>query len=310
MTETNDQAAPGYVLRSGFGFKTVWVLESLPDGEYRTGKELYDGILLPRHRRDPGLLVEFVDVADREGLFRSLEQIRSTLASTGQVPLIHFETHGNEQGLGLKSGEFVCYEELCPVLREINILSQDNLFVVVAACQGSYLAFMLKDSLTDPCPFWGICGPSVEITAGDVIAGYSAFYEEALVSADMNKALTCLKRAIPHHADKFNIWNSEYLFLIAFRHYLRDHCNEEAIEKRAQMIITEAELGLRGRIDTAKYGDYIRQRLGTEDGQKQEFKRMVNSFFMHDKFPENSELPDPCFEDMMKVKLIGGESSR
>jgi len=304
MADQNQSPDKGLTLHTGFGFKTIWLLESLPDGQYHTGRELHRTVLLPRQREDPGLLVEFVDIPNRAALFGALEKIRSTLASTGQVPLIHLETHGDKKGVSLKSGEHVLYEELCPVLRKINVLAQNNLFVVVAACNGVYLSFILSNSLTDPSPFWGVCGPSVEISAGDVIDGYSAFYGEALVSADMNAAIGRLKQAIPHHADKFNIWNSEYLFMLAFRHYLHVHCNPKAIDQRAESIVKEARAGLGTALDAEQCDRYVRERLGTEDGQKREFERMITRFFMHDIYPRNPSLPSPSFEDMRRIRLV------
>ena len=305
MAERRQSPEAGLILRTGFGFKTIWVLESLPNGEYRTGKALYENVLLPMHSKDPGLLVEFLDVPNRIALLDALETIRSTLESTGDVPLVHMETHGNQEGVGLKSGECVRYEEICPTLRRINILGRNNLFIVVAACHGVHLSFILRDLLAEPCPFWGVCGPSEEISAGDIIDGYSAFYGEALASADMNAALSKLKQAIPRHADKFNIWNSEYLFLLAFRHYLHHCCNADAVKQRAKAIIDEAQAGLRNTLDTTECANYVRKRLGTEAGQAQEFERMKRRFFMHDLYPQDSSLPSPSFEDMRTVKLIG-----
>lgn len=296
MADHHQSPGNGLTLHTGFGFKTIWLLESLPDGEYHTGRELYRTVLLPRRRENPGLLVEFVDIPNRKALFRALKKIRSTLASTGQVPLIHLETHGDEKGMSLKSGEFVRYEEICPVLRTINVLAQNNLFVVVAACNGAYLSFILSNNLTDPCPFWGVCGPSVEISAGDIIDGYAAFYHKALDSADMNAAINRLKEAIPRHADKFNIWNSEFLFLLAFRHYLQAYCSSAAIDQRTEAMVKKAKADLGEALDAGKCKRYVRERLGTEDGQRRDFERMRESFFMHDIYPKNPSLPSPSFE--------------
>ena len=294
-------------MKTGFHFKTIWVIESLPNGEYRTGKELYDDVLYYKHIQDPNVLVEFVEVTDKSSLKEQLGKILLTLKSTGQIPLIHFETHGNKEGLELKSGDFVLYEDLCQILREINILTQNNLFVIVAACNGAYLSFILKNSLTMPCPFWGICGPSVKINAVDIIAGYSAFYDEAFISANMNAALDRLKQSIPHHANNFNIWNSEYMFVHAFKHYLHDYCNSNAVDQRTKSILQQVQSGLNDTFSAEKIESYVRERLGTENGQRQEFERMKALFFMHNLYPGVSSLPNPSFGEMMKFRLLEKE---
>ena len=40
-------------------FNTIYVIESLPPGELRSGRELYDSILMPAIHANEGLLAEF-----------------------------------------------------------------------------------------------------------------------------------------------------------------------------------------------------------------------------------------------------------
>ncbi len=303
MTEYGYSPETGLRMQTGFGFKTIWVIESLPDGDYRTGKELYDDVLCYKQIQHPGFLIEFIDVADRLQLFAALGRITNDLRQTGNVPLLHIETHGSKEGLTLKSSEFVRYEELLPAFRTINVLAQNNLFVVVAACEGGYLAFVLRESLTSPCPFWGICGPSVEISAGDVLKAYSAFYEQLLVSSDAKQALAELQQAIPAHGAKFNIWNAEYLFLLAFRHYVENLCKGSTLQTRVNGIVAIAFALVGDRLDVEGYRRYIEDLLGTPDGQRQQFEFLKTKFFLHDIYPGHEELPNPKFEHAMKLLL-------
>lgn len=303
MTEYSYSADKGLTMMTGFGFKTIWVIESLFDGDYRTGKELYDDVLYYKHVQDPSVLVEFVEVTDKAQLFATLARITDDLRKTGNVPLLHIETHGSKEGLVLKSGESVRYEELLPALRTINVIAQNNLFVVAAACEGGYLSFVLRESLTSPCPFWGICGPSVEVSAQDVFKGYSAFYAELLVSSDAKNALVKLQEAIPAHGDKFNIWNAEYLFLLAFRHYADSLCTGEALQTRVNALVTAAFALLGEGLDTEGYRRYVEELLGTPDGQRQQFELLKTKFFLHDIYPGNRHLPNPDFDHAMKVLL-------
>ena len=289
-------------MRTTFGFKKIWVIESLPDGEYRTGKVLYDDVLFYKNLQNPNLLVEFVEVHNRKDVTTVLERITDNLRTTGHIPLLHFETHGNKDGMGLKNGDFIGHEELLPFLREINILTKHNLLVVVSACNGAYLTKILANSLTLPCPVWGICGPSESISAGDLVTGYSAFYNELLVPSNLNSAITKLRQSIPKHADKFSILNSEYLFMGAFDKYIQNMCTPDSVEKRTKAIIDATRTLSDNSVNFEQKEAKVRALLGTQEGQKQCYNFLKGKFFMHDRYPGEASLPDPPFEMAMKIR--------
>lgn len=291
-------------MEHGFGFNTIWVIDSVPDGERKTGEELYEFLCL-KNLRDRNFIIEFIKVQDRRSLFESLERVKSKLLEKGQIPLLHFDMHGSAEGLQLKSGDFVRYEELLPLLREINILTQHNLFLMVAACEGVYFIRILIGNLSKPAPFWGICGPAVEIYPDDVIKGYSAFYDEVLTSGDLNAALEKLKQAIPHQAEKIGIESSVELFMKAFKGYLETYCTPEAVDERVNKIMgavkgeCEPVVGI---IDSAEshFREYVKFQLGTKEGQQMAFEKKKAIFFLHDRYPTNKDLPNPSFDLIIK----------
>lgn len=302
MPEHNNAPGSPLVWNRSFGFSYVWVIESLRSGDFKTGRQLYNVVLRPAQVQNPGLQVEFIEAHDRIELLEVLAIVKSTLQATGQTPLIHFETHGDQDGIELQSGEYVPYNELCPYFREINILARNNLFIVAAACHGGHLAFSLHGSLTEASPFWGICGAHELIPPGDMITGFSAFYRELLTSVNVNNALSNLNRAVSNDIE-FVVWNSEHLFLKAFKYYLREACSQAAIDERTRAILEQARAELGDSLDVPRYDLYIRERLGTEGGQRQSFERMSKKFFMKDLYPEDTNLPDPYFDDMQRITL-------
>ncbi|MFA6242941.1 MAG: hypothetical protein WC655_18520 [Candidatus Hydrogenedentales bacterium] len=302
MTDYSYTPETGFQMNTGFGFKTIWVIESLPDGDYRTGRELYDDTLVFYNIRDPELCVEFVEVVDRAGLFSVLQQVKSRVQQTGQVPLLHLEAHGDVDGLQLKHGEFITFEELMAPLRDINILVQNNLFVVVAACRGAHLIKGID--LDKRSPVWGFCGPSREISADDVHHGYRAFYEEAVTSANMNLALAKLKEAIPHCADHFHLLNSEYLFLLAYREYFTQTTTPQAIEERINRLSATLRAELPGPMDWHEAERMLQVRFGTEEGWRSDFERLKANFFFHDLYPAGASLPNPTYEDAMRFTML------
>lgn len=225
-------------LSTRMGFRTVWVVESLPEGDRRTGKELYDDVLYYENVKDPEIYIQFRRVENRTGLSLVQREIKSTVKKTRQVPLLHLDTHGNTLGIQLKSGEFVRFEGMIPWFRSMNKRSQNNFFVVVAACHGAYLVQHINP--TQPSPFWGICGPSEEIKPTDVVTGYQAFYAELFKTQSLNSALLAFNREAPSQANKVHIWNSEYLFRECFQKYLSDFCTPGKIEGRTQAMLAKA----------------------------------------------------------------------
>lgn len=303
MTEYNHSPEKGFSMRTICGFKTIWVIESLPAGDYCTGKTLYEDVLRYKNFNKPKLIVELIDVQDRKNLIDVLEKISEDSKSTGHTQLLHLETHGNTEGMSLKNSDFIRYEELLPCLREINVLSQHNLFIVVAACQGAYMAKLLADKLTLVCPFWGICGPSDTISAEDLIKGYTAFYDELLLPSSFGDALAKLKQAIPNHGVKFTILNSEYLFMVAYKNYLESKCSKEAVEKRIRAMVVKSAGNRAEYLNVEDLERRARSSFGTVAGQQLDFDFLKEKFFLHDIYPRNELLPNPSFEMMMKIKL-------
>ncbi len=304
MSEYGYSEESGFSLKSGFGCKTIWVIESLRPGDYRTGKELFDDVLYYKHVQDSGLLVEFREVEGRDGLFSVLDEINIDLRTAGNIPLIHFDTHGNQNGFELRSGEFIPFEELLPSFRQINEFAQNNLFVVAAACHGEHLAYILHDSLLLPCPFWGVCGPSVEIRAGDLLKGLKAFYEALISTASINTAVESFRAAAPPGTESFRAWNSEFLFLIAFRFYMENARNPYQVDERITRMIEQHRRGALHKLNDDAFREYLRQELGTMEGQSRGFSEMKHRFFMHDKFPENQSKFNPSFEDMLRIRTF------
>ena len=124
-----------------FGFKTVWIVASPREEDYKSARELHEQVRDYHDYVDEDLLVEFLDVADKSEFFAALEKIYSDVATTGNVPFLHIDTHGSVRGIELRSKEFVTFRELMPAMKRINEQCCNNLFVAVAACEGEYFVY-------------------------------------------------------------------------------------------------------------------------------------------------------------------------
>jgi len=301
MSNYSNDPSKGFSMSTGFRYKKIWVVESLKDGDLRTGKELFEDTLVFEKIDIPDLDIEFVEISNRTQLFDLLREFEVDLQNNGSIPLLHIESHGSANGLSLKSGEYVLFQDLLPPFRQINLLSRNNFFVVVAACKGQHMVEMISQTLLEPAPFFGICGPYKEIRACDVLAGYKAFYTALFRTKKIDQAVSAFKQAAPKQADSFTAWNAEYLFMLAFRHYIDTQCNGEILEKRIARILKEKQVPVGKRDEFEKH---LRRCLETEAGQRKAFDQMKKRFFLHRHYPDDQSLPDPNYDHLSKIRPL------
>ena len=168
-------------------FSKIIVIQSIPGDERQTGSELHDDIISRRAWLDPNVITEVIDIFSRKEFLILIERIKIETRNKESLPFIHFETHGNKDGLILKSGEQILFNELIPLIRDINHFANNNLFISVGACWGGMIQFSTK--ITEPCPFRGFIGPMESIYPEDLIISFTAFFDELLVSNDFDKAI-------------------------------------------------------------------------------------------------------------------------
>jgi hypothetical protein len=156
-----------------FGLYRIHILQSLPAGELSTGRHLYRFL---QELSDASDYVSFDEPETAEDFRGALINIRDHLLSTGEIPLLHIETHGDPDGITLRSGQSLGWCQLKGILTEINIASKLNLMVVLAACHGDNLVKTMR--LTDRCPIWGSIGPQTTVPAGGLLDSFKIFYKE------------------------------------------------------------------------------------------------------------------------------------
>ena len=163
-----------FVMSSESIFSKLWVIESLPDGDLKTGTALVENHLRDIQKDNPSLHLALEQPRTKADLIQLLHKIRDETIEEGLYPLLHFECHGCPDGLGVASGELVTWDELREILIEINQACKLNLVVILAACNGVHLIKVATKM--DRAPFWAVIGPEKEITAGEAKHDFSVFY--------------------------------------------------------------------------------------------------------------------------------------
>ena len=122
------------------GFK-VYILESLCQGDRKTGEDLKD--FLRQMSVDKKLSLsdfdyQYISISNKEELLAALATIGTEVDGNNKWPIIQVECKKTKKGEGLvvSSGENVCWKDLFDSLRTINIASSNLLMLNLSMCFG------------------------------------------------------------------------------------------------------------------------------------------------------------------------------
>lgn len=211
-----------------FDMNKIFIIESLKDDEIKTGKNLFDNQLKDRQDKLPS---EFFQVMNRNDFFSCLDSIKNDANINQTLPFIHFEIHGCIEGIVTSSEEFITWREFANKLREINIITKNNLCISLATCYGAYIYSEINP--TKKAPFWGFIGPWEEVSAGSISASFNSFFECLLITFDFYKSINALNS---HNGSDY-----EYTFKYS----------EEVFEKvwDKYELVNYSEQGMKNRLD-------------------------------------------------------------
>ncbi len=266
-------------------FNKLWVIESLPERDLKTGTALVKNQLEEAKRAYPDLLVAFEQPKTKVDLLDVLRRIRDEARSDGIYPMIQFECHGCPEGIGVASGELVAWDDLRKTLIEINHACRLNLVIVLATCNGAHL--IKVSTAMDRAPFWAIIGPEVEVKAGDVERDFGAFYKTFFESLDIDAAFDALNQGEPRPERKYHFLSATGLFIRAYTRYYKNHCIGKGRHERVEVLTTQAMQNPDVRLRGVKWArKKVKEHVAAEDAH---FDKLKDRFFFLDCFPENAE---------------------
>jgi hypothetical protein len=268
-------------------FSHIFVIESLRPKEELTGTILFNRAIHPG-MVDNNLEANCnnITVITKKDFFSAILRIKAKVISDNISPIIHLEMHGFIQGLQLTSNETITWEELQPILIELNVLCKNNLFLTMATCFGGFLYNVISPEL--PAPFWGFVGPMDIVNPDEVLADFTNFYFELLRSLDMNAAVNALHKQNAPNASKFKFQNTEFAFKKAYSNYEQNHLTPERIEERLTQIVEEFK-------KTEEYQDWSSEKIKSYakniivDQNDVNKEKIMTRFFMLDIYPELKE---------------------
>ncbi|TCC98448.1 hypothetical protein [Pedobacter hiemivivus] len=203
-------------------YNGVVVIQSLPDNEPQTGKQLYDDTIARWcDKYEHGKY--FYNPSSKKELLDVLNEVCNNVLKDDLMPILHFELHGFKKGLELKNKEQILWHEFMDHCRLINIRTNNQLIITLASCWGSEIWRMID--ITKPSPYWGYIGPKEEISSGDLMEDFSDFYDSLLTEQNLDNALKKLA---------FNDRRHKYIYLHAkgiFEHHIEKNYKGTTINK-------------------------------------------------------------------------------
>ncbi len=152
----------------------IAIIQSLLDNERQTGKELFDTTIKYIQYSKPFLESDFFDVSNKEDFFDVLQKIIQVAKTENKFYFLHFEAHGNDEGISMKNGEQITWPELLPKIQELNIFYKNNLSVHLAVCNGN--SFLRAINPIERSPFAFIIGSFETIYNNDILTAFEVFY--------------------------------------------------------------------------------------------------------------------------------------
>jgi hypothetical protein len=280
-----------------FKFDTVAIVDSLPTSEEpQTAIWLRDVILKPLSEVH-GIRLWYYRVENQADLFEVLADLAAAVRDVGLAPIVHFESHGVEQGLVLANGEVVPWADLKPWLTNINQGCHMNLLTVMSMCHGWHLVSQLQP--VEPAPVWGLIGPIHKVLPARLQEAFQAFYPELLNALDGRAAVEAMNAARAGTKWELKIETAEVTFCKVWRKYEQEACTPEARQAREDQLVVQMMRQSRYDLRFAIHGRlFARQWLADNERLFGQFHR---SFLMLDLFPENGERFQMTYQHCIKA---------
>ena len=178
--------------------KHIVVFESLPNGEKKTGEELYSDCISRRidfFQNDKMKMSHmFYRIASKVELVELIKYYQVNASYLNNGLLFHFEMHGDSNcaGLVLADNSLITWKELIELFRPINVTTKNNLFITMATCNGRFL--LKETSHYEKSPFSGYISASKEISVEEILNYFNVLFEELISTGNIVKAYLELEK--------------------------------------------------------------------------------------------------------------------
>lgn len=193
--------------KNGFG---IIIFESLEDSDKKTGQILYSSILKYKTFEENELSTIYKVIDSKSDFYSEIEKLVELIVKENFFPIIQIDTHGSELGIVCRSGEIISWSELFSKTRELNVLLQNRLLIILSMCFGLNVLEFIE--VTDRSPFGAIIGITTEIEENNLLAALEAFYENFLFTFSIPESVSLMNNQLIDKENFFYFLTSENCF--------------------------------------------------------------------------------------------------
>ena len=258
-------------------FNQILIVDSIPAGERNTARLLHQDLELRAQVYAPTPEVLYRRLDCRRQFLALLLELTTTALATGDIPVLHIECHGNDDGLAFADGSFITWADLKVPLTSLNVATGMNLLVVVSACDGSSLTHTL--GLVDRAPLHGLIGPIRAVTPDELMRAYLALYETLMRTRSASQAVEAMRVATP---GTFVYRAAKSLFQYVWDHYQATQETPEARLERGRRMAANPPSGYDGPpVQPEEFAQLLAEK------NREFFDTYRRKFFLCDLFPEH-----------------------
>lgn len=211
----------------------LFVFESLRKSDPKTGQDVHD--FLDKEK----IANEFHRFNSKKELLDLLEIVKIKAASENIQPFVHFDCHGNQEGIGVvkldATEELIPWEDVLDKFIEIYQASHKKSIICMSSCKGFNASRLVAKG--KPCPYDHVCGSFEEIGFADTYKAYTRFYKDISSGTSVFDAAVAIHNVTDLKQIQFMAVNSQTLFKIMIDGYKSDQLTEEKLEARKAYLL-------------------------------------------------------------------------
>ena len=188
----------------------IVVIQSLKENDRKTGFELFDGIVKYKSFQEESFSREFKEVISKDELLNYFKELIHRIETEKFYFILHLETHGNQQGIVLKNGEVLLWDELFCYTRSMNTYFEGNLVLGLAMCYGGAILSAIPPD--NRAPFKFFIGAFRSIDPDEIIRGFEQFYENFFFSFSPTNSLNSMNTELNPDEKTFYVVDDELIF--------------------------------------------------------------------------------------------------
>lgn len=174
---------------------SVYVLDSVPQGEQQTGYDLYYDVIkryADFNQSKTPFIHLYLKLSSKIDFLEAINHIEGCTPYANEGVLIHLELHGSKDGVHFHDGSMLSWEEIKDKLIAINIALDNQLFITMASCYGRYLHRTID--VFKKAPFCAFISASKEIYPSEIQTYFEPFFDNLIKTRDMITSYTLLEQ--------------------------------------------------------------------------------------------------------------------